>query len=181
MRLLSFLFALCLVTILALAEVLSSRQPAAISPAPAQPVQNATQSWSGSDSTRMWRRAEIRVLPLDLLAANRAELESLRKRVADAESDSSRLGSSDLAVREQLFRQLQLMKALLRFAERQEADTGKSATALEVQRHLNRIEGQTMCEACHSGIVARIDGVQTQRKQMVSAEKLKLPGSTRSK
>jgi len=181
MRLLSFLFALCFVAILALAEVLSPHQSPATSPAPARPAQDATQTWSGNDSTRMWRRAEIRVMPLDLLAANRAELQSLRERVAQAESDSNRLGSPDQAVREQLSRQFELMRALLRFAQRQESDAGKSATAIEVQRHLNRIEGQMMCEACHSGIVARTNGVETQRKQTVSAEKLKQPGSTRSR
>jgi hypothetical protein len=79
----------------------------------------------------------------------------LRTRIAEAELDASRLAPSDPAVREQLSRQLQLMKALLSFAERQDSDQGKSPTALQVQQHLNQIEGQRMCEACHNRVVAR--------------------------
>jgi hypothetical protein len=64
----------------------------------------------------------------------------------------TRLDRSDPAVREQLSRQLQIMRALLNYAERQDTDQG-SLVALQVQRHLNKIEGQVMCEACHSGPV----------------------------
>jgi len=45
------------------------------------------------------------------------------------------------------------MRALLSYAGQQNTDNGKSLVALQVQRHLNRIEGQVMCEACHSGLV----------------------------
>ena len=68
---------------------------------------------------------------------------------------------SDLAVREQLSRQRQLMRALLSYAERQDTDKGKSLVAVQVQRHLNRIEGQVMCEACHGG-PARLSGIREQ-------------------
>jgi hypothetical protein len=98
----------------------------------------------------MWRRAEIRVMPMDLVAADKAELASLRERIARAEADSRRLDVSDPAVREQFLRQFQLMEALLSYAERRDSDEGKSPSAVEVQRHLNQIEGQRMCEACHS-------------------------------
>jgi hypothetical protein len=54
-----------------------------------------------------------------------------------------------------LYRQQQLLKALLSFAERQESNAGKGPAALDVQRHLNEIEGKVMCEACHTGMVAR--------------------------
>ena len=101
----------------------------------------------------MWRRAQINVVPLDLYAGDRAELESLRTRVKQAETDAARL-SPDPAAREQLSRQLQLMKALLSFAERTQSDQGKNVTAIEVQNRLNQIEGQTLCEACHLSIVA---------------------------
>jgi hypothetical protein len=106
----------------------------------------------------MWRRAEIRVVPLDLVAADRAELQSLQARIVEAEVDAVRLSPPDPAVREQLSRQAQLMKALLALAERQDSDQGKSPEAIQVQRHLNQIEGQRMCEACHNRMVARSDG-----------------------
>jgi len=102
----------------------------------------------------MWSRAQISVVPLDLFASDRAELESLRGRVTQAEADVARL-SPDPASREQLARQLQLMKALLSFAARVQSDQGKNITDIEVQKRLNGIEGQSMCEACHIGVVAR--------------------------
>jgi hypothetical protein len=50
------------------------------------------------------------------------------------------------------------MDQLLDFAELQESDRGKSPAALEVQHHLNQIEGQFMCEACHADTSARLSG-----------------------
>src|SRR5947209_15652954 len=88
----------------------------------------------GGDTVRMWKRAEIRVIPADRMAADDAELQLLRDRVVRAELDSSRLAPADRAVREQLLRQHQLMYALLTYAERQVSDRGKSPTALAVQR-----------------------------------------------
>src|SRR5690348_1455459 len=105
----------------------------------------------GSDTARMWRRAQISVVPLDLVAADRAELESLRAGVRQAEADIARLGPLDTPAREQIARQVQLMRSLLNYADRHDSDQGKGATALEVQRRLNRIEGEIMCEACHTG------------------------------
>ena len=104
---------------------------------------------------RMWRRAEIRVVPLDLYLANRVELDSLRARVEQAQTDAARLEAPDPAARELLYRQQQLMKLLLQLAEREESNAGKSPNALEVQWHLNQIEGKGMCEACHLGMSAR--------------------------
>jgi hypothetical protein len=109
----------------------------------------------GGDAVRMWRHAQIRVVPLDLFASDKAELESLRARVLQSERDAARL-SPDPASREQLARQLQLMKALVSYAERSQSDQGKSPTAVDVQSRLNRIEGLTMCEACHAGVVADV-------------------------
>src|SRR5689334_18371583 len=86
------------------------------------PAQTQTEQRApGGDAVRMWRRAQIRVVPLDLFAGDKAELESLRARVARAEADAARL-SPDPATREQLSRQLQLMKALLSYADRIQSD-----------------------------------------------------------
>jgi hypothetical protein len=104
----------------------------------------------------MWRRAQIRVVPLEQVASQKSELASLRSRVSQAERESQRLSPSDAAVREQLAQQAQLIRDLLGYAERQDSDQGKSPTAVEVQTQLNRIEGQVMCEACHSGLVAGV-------------------------
>jgi hypothetical protein len=103
------------------------------------------------DGVLMLRRADIVVIPMELAVTNKAELASLRDRVAEAEVDLTRLDLPDPALREQLSRQLQLTRALLNYAERQETDQGKGLVVLQVQRHLNKIEGQAMCEACHSG------------------------------
>jgi len=103
----------------------------------------------------MWRRAEIRVIPLEQADRNRAALESLRTRVAQAERESSGLWLVDPYVRQQLSSQVQLMLELLTLAEQQQSNRGKSPNALAVERRLNQLQGQTMCEACHSGIVAR--------------------------
>jgi hypothetical protein len=142
----AFLFALCAVSALVLAQTLSD---------PALIDHSALPAQRPETGDRMWRRAEIRVVPLDLYLANKVELDSLRARVAQAQADAAKLEPAEPAAREQLHRQLQLLRALLNFAERQESNAGKGPAALEVQRHLNEIEGKVMCEACHSGMVAR--------------------------
>jgi hypothetical protein len=106
------------------------------------------------DGVRMWRRAQIRVVPLDTALANNAQLELLRKRVAQADGDALRLTPKDRLMREQLDKQLRLMHELLSYAESQDSDAGKSPAALEVQRHLNQIEGKFNCQACHTEVIA---------------------------
>jgi len=160
MRLPAFLCALCLVAILAFGASLSSQQTSNVPPATARPTPAPTDVWGGYNGSRMWRRAEIRVVPLDQADLNRAELQSFQERVTRAEAQSTGFWFSDATLRKQLSDQLQLMKELLRFAEQQQANKVKSPTAIEVERRLNQIQGQTMCEACHSGIVARNDGVR---------------------
>jgi hypothetical protein len=107
-----------------------------------------------SDGVRMWRRAQIRVVPLDIAVANSVKLESLRNRVAQAERDALRLNPRDPITRKQLDKQLQLMQELLSYADSQDSDAGKSRAALEVQRHLNQIEGKLYCQACHTEVIA---------------------------
>jgi len=164
MRLPAFLFALCLATMVAVAAV-SSLQPK-IAPqtvAPSRPDVTALQS--NYDSSRMWRRAEIRVTSLEQADRNRAALESLRTRVAEAERESAGLWLVDPHVRQQLSAQVQLMQELLTLAEQQQSNRGKSPNALAVERRLNQLQGQTMCEACHSGIVARNHGAGSSAAQ----------------
>lgn len=152
MRTAAFLLALCLAGAFMLAQTLSN--PAAV--APATPAANQVMpSHSTAPGDRMWRRAEIRVVPLDLYLANRVELDSLRTRVEQAAADAGRMEPPDPAARELIYRQQQLLKALLNLAGRQESNNGKGPTVLEVQRHLNEIEGKVQCEACHTGVVAR--------------------------
>jgi len=160
MRLPAFLFALCLVAILAFGASSSSQQTSNVPPANARPTPGVTDVWGGYNGTRMWRRAEIRVVPLDQADLNRAELQSLQERVARTEAQSTGFWFSDPILRKQLFDQLQLMKELLKFAEQQQANRAKTPTAMEVERRLNQIQGRTMCEACHSGIVAENGGVR---------------------
>jgi hypothetical protein len=160
MRPSAFLCALCLVAILAFGASLSSQQTSNLPPPTARPAPSPTELWSGYNGSRMWRRAEIRVVPLDQVDLNKAELQSLRDRVARAEAESTGFWFSDPILHKQLSEQLQLMKELLKFAEQQQANRAKSPTAIEVERRLNQIQGQTMCEACHSGIVARNGGVR---------------------
>jgi len=104
----------------------------------------------------MYRRADIRVMPVDLLAADKAELESIREQIVRTELDGLKLDISDPAVREHVSRQLALLRALLRFADRQYSDERKSPSALAVQKHLNQIEGQRNCEACHVAKLASL-------------------------
>jgi hypothetical protein len=153
MRLLAFLFALCLVAIFGFA--LSSQPNPTLAPLNDRPTLGVTDSGSGYNGSRMWRRVEIRVVPLDQLELDKAELQSLCDRVARAEAEGTRYWFSDPSVRKQLSSQRQLMKDLLKFAEQEQENKVKSPTAVEVERRLNQIQGQTMCEACHSGIVAR--------------------------
>jgi len=162
MRLPTFLFALCLATMVAAAAV-SSRQngPELIAP----PRQNVTAIQNNYDGSRMWRRAEIRVIPVEQAEWNRAALESLRTRVAQAERESAGLWLLDSNVHQQLSSQVQLMKELLTLAEQQQSNRGKSPNALAVERRLNQLQGQTMCEACHNGVVARNHGVGTRMAQ----------------
>ncbi len=151
MRNAAFLLALCVVGALMLAQTLSN--PAVMDRAPgASQTMPAHQTGIGE---RMWRRAEIRVVPLDLYLANKVELDSLRARVDQAQADAARMEPPDPAARELLYRQQQLLKSLLNLAGRQESNAGKGPAVLDVQRHLNEIEGKEQCEACHTGVVAR--------------------------
>jgi hypothetical protein len=152
MRSVAFLLAICVVVPLVLAQTLSSPAPIDRSIPGATQMIPAHQTGIGE---RMWRRAEIRVVPLDLYLANKVELDSLRLRVDQTQADLARLEPPDPAARELLYRQQQLLKGLLNLAARQESNAGKGPAALDVQRHLNEIEGKVMCEACHTGVVAR--------------------------
>ena len=152
MRKLTVLLFVSFLAILVLAQTPGNRLPQG---PPDESPQRPAQSAYGHAGS-MWRLAEVRVVPLDLAAANRKELASLRARVELAKLEYAKLNPSDPAVREQLGRQIEVMDALLLWADRQSSDTGKSPTALEVQQHLNNIEGKVQCEACHSGIVGRM-------------------------
>ena len=158
MRLPAFLLALSLAAMVAFGAALSSRQPANTPSANIASPQNVIPVQFNDDTSRMWRRAEILVVPLEQVERNRAALESLRSRVAQAERETSSFLLVDPNVRQQLFSQVQLMRQLLTFAEQQQSNKGKGPTALAVERRLNQLEGQTMCEACHSGIVAQNHG-----------------------
>jgi hypothetical protein len=152
MRRVAFLLALCVVGALVLAQTLSDP---ALNDRGRSHLNQMMPAHPTSTGERMWRRAEIRVVPLDLYLANRVELDSLRARVEQTQADAAKLEAPDPAARELLYRQQQLLKVLLNLAERQESNAGKGPTALEVQRHLNEIEGRVLCEACHTGVVAR--------------------------
>jgi len=158
----AFLFALCLATMVVFAAAVSSRQPTNVPQAMAPEVMALQTNYDGS---RMWRRAEIRVTPLEQVDRNRAALESLRTRVAQAEQESAGLWLVDPQVRRQLSSQVELLRDLLSLAEQQQSGRGKSPNALAVERRLNQLQGQTMCEACHSGIVARNHGNGTSPAQ----------------
>jgi hypothetical protein len=153
MRLPAFLFASCLVAILAFG--LSFQQTSNVPAANVHSSPAVTDVWNGYNGSRMWRRAEIRVVSLDQADLSKAELQSLRDRVAKAQAEGTGYWFSDPALRKQLSDHLQLMRDLLKFAEQQQSNRTKSPTAVEVERRLNQIQGQDMCEACHSGIVAR--------------------------
>jgi len=152
MRTATFLFALCVVVLLLFVETSAVRQSSIPGPASlqAQVVGSGREVRFGG----MASRAEIRVVPVDVAEANHAELASLRSRQAQLEANEHALSTFDPAIREQLRQQDQLIRALLSFAEKQDSDRGKNTVAVEVQRHLNEIEGRTMCEACHRQIVA---------------------------
>jgi hypothetical protein len=155
MRITTFLCALSLVAVVLVAET-SSYQHSAPVPIAAQ---SQPRAFSASDGVQMWRRAEIEVVPLDIAVANRAEIESLRRRVERVEADAvaGNVYLTDPAVRERLTQQLQLIRALMSYAERRDSDQGKSQVALQVQHHLNRIEGRIACESCHPSAVTRAD------------------------
>lgn len=151
MRIVLFSFlAILLVAILAFAQTGSAPQPLST---PETLPQHQTFPRSG-DGIHMWRRAAIRVMPLDVVSNRRATLDSLRNKVAVAEIEAMRLSTRDPLLREQLSKQLQLMYQLLDFAELENSDRGKTPAALQVQHQLNQIEGRLMCEACHTEVVA---------------------------
>jgi hypothetical protein len=158
MRLPAFLFALCLAAIVAFGAAVSPQKTTngRLTIAPSRDAEISVQS--NYDSSRMWRRAEIRVTPLEQVDRNRAALESLRTRVAQAERENTNIWLLESNARQQLSSQIQLMRELLTLAEQQQSNQGKSPNALAVERRLNQLEGQAMCEACHSGIVARNHG-----------------------
>jgi len=151
MRLPAFLFALSLVAALAFG-ISASQQTSTI--LRTRPAPSAPELWGGINASRMWRRAEIRVVSLDQADLNKAELQSLRERVARAQAQAPGIWFADPNLRTQLAEQRQLLDDLLKFAELQQSNKAKTPTALEVERRLNQIQGETMCEACHSGIVA---------------------------
>lgn len=148
MRKLTVVLFLSLLAVLMLAQTPGNRQAQDLPGRGQLPAQGAY-GHAGS----MWRLAEFRVVPYDIALAQRKELSSLRARVELAKMESAKLNASDPAVREQLTRQIELMEALLAWADKQNSDEGKSPEALEVQRRLNNIEGKIQCEACHGGLV----------------------------
>ncbi|HXR16658.1 MAG TPA: hypothetical protein VN777_10710 [Terriglobales bacterium] len=158
MRLPAFLLALSLAAMVAFGAAVSSRLPTNTPSANVAFHQNVTAVQLNDDTSRMWRRAEINVIPLEQAERNRAALESLRNRVTQAEQESASFWLVEPNVREQLSSQVQLMRQLLTFAEQQQSNKGKGPTAIAVEHRLNQLEGQTMCEACHSGIVAQNHG-----------------------
>ena len=155
MRLPAFLFATCLAALVAFGSAVSSQKLTNASQAVTPPHNAVSDVQRNYDSSRMWRRAEFRVTPLAQVDRNRAVLESLRNRVAQAERLDASWWLVDPNVRQQLSSQIQLMKELLTFVEKQQSDQGKTPNALAVERRLNQMQGQTMCEACHGGIVAQ--------------------------
>lgn len=149
MRLAAFLFALSLFT--PSFSLRGSSAQHTLVPPQGSASSRQDQTAPQGDGVRMLRHAEIRVVPTELAAANRAELLSLRDRVTQAEINAARIEVSDPAVREQLARQLQLAKALLSYAEHLDSEDGKSMVVVQVEHRLNRIQGHMMCEACHGG------------------------------
>jgi hypothetical protein len=146
----TFLLVLSFASVLVLADSSSFRHPVAASST--APV--AVQRPIVVSGVRMWRFAEIRVIPSDLAAANRTELDSLRQRVQRAEAENLGIYLMDPAVRERQEQQIRLIQDLFSFAERKDSDHGKSPVAIEVQRHLNHIQGRMACESCHPSLVA---------------------------
>ncbi len=144
---------LSLLAVLMLAQTPGSQLPQAPPPSGQLPPDSAY-SHAGS----MWRLAEVRIVPFDLAVAHRKELSSLRARVELAKMECDKLNPTDPAVREQLARQIELMDALLHWADRQSSDEGKTPTAIQVQQHLNNIEGKVQCEACHAGLLGEMQG-----------------------
>ena len=110
----------------------------------------------GGDTVRMWKRAQFRVVPLDTVAADNAELGSLRACVMQSEFEAAKLATTAPGVREQFSRQIALTRALLNFIDRQQSEVGKNRTVLEVENNLNHLQGQMMCEACHSRVIASV-------------------------
>jgi hypothetical protein len=154
MRLPALVFALCLAAMVAFGAVITS-QP---TPGSVAPRHGATVVVSTYDSSRMWRRAEIRVVTLEQADRNRVALESLRQRVALAEQENTNVWLLESNVRQQLFSQAQLIRELLALAEQQQSNRGQTPNAMAVEHRLNQLQGQIMCEACHSGIVAHDNG-----------------------
>jgi len=161
MRLPAFLFAMCLAALVAFGSAVSSQKLTNVSQAVTPPRGPVSDMQRNYESSRMWRRAEFRVMPLEQVDRNRAALESLRNRVVQAARQDAGWWLVDPNVRQQLSSQIQLMKDLLAFVEQQQSDQGKSPNALAVERRLNQMQGQTMCEACHGGIVAQNHGGRT--------------------
>lgn len=161
MRLPAFLFAICLAALVAFGSAFSFQKRTDVSPAVPPSRDGVSAVQRNYESSRMWSRAEFRVIPLEQVDRNRATLESLRNRVVQAERQNTVWWLVDPNVRQQLSSQLELMKELLAFVELQQSDQGKGPNALAVERRLNQMQGQTMCEACHGGIVAqnRGDGI----------------------
>lgn len=153
MRKLTFLLFVFFLAVLVLAQTPGNRLPQG---PPDERLQNLPGHSAYGPAGSMWRLAEVRVVPLDVAAAQTKELATLRARVELAKLEYAKLSPSDAAVREQLTRQIELMDALLLWAERQNSDAGKSPTAIQVQQHLNNIEGKVQCESCHGGIIGEV-------------------------
>ena len=144
-----------LLFVLFLAVLLLAQSPGSPSPQgpPDERMQNLPGQSAYSHAGSMWRLAEVRVVPLDVAAAQTKELATLRSRVELAKLEYAKLSPADASVREQLARQMELLDDLMHWADRQSSDEGKSPTAIQVQQHLNNIEGKVQCESCHGGIV----------------------------
>ena len=150
MRKLTFLLFVFFLAVLVLAQNPGNPLQQA---SPDERMQNLPGQSAYGHTGSMWRLAEVRVVPLDVAAVQTKELATLRARVELAKLEYAKLSPADSAVREQLARQMELLDDLLRWADRESSDEGKSATAIQVQQHLNNIEGKVQCESCHGGII----------------------------
>ena len=121
---------------------------------PAVPQISQARPDIGGDGDRMWTRAEIRVLPLDLVSQRKVQLDSLRARVAEAKADKLAVARANPRLRRNVVRDINLIDGLLSYIDHERSDQGKSVAAIEVQRHLNEIEGRVNCQACHTGVIA---------------------------
>ncbi len=98
------------------------------------------------------KRAEIIVVPQAIYERDRIEVARMQVLLAELQLTAPRVSAPDRATQRYVELSAELATLVSAHLDRLLTTKGRSQTAIAVQTHLNRMEGNSMCGACHGGM-----------------------------